>query len=76
MRTRAIAGLFWFLATWVGYEIVWSIAGTPRVIGPILAFLVASILVVDPAGRFWARSQTRDGTPHSGKRVGGEPARG
>lgn len=42
---------------WVGYEIVWSVAGLPRMIGPILAASVAMIVVVDPLHLFWPRPE-------------------
>ncbi len=44
---------------WFGYEIVWSIAGVPRLVGPIVAFAVAALITVDPAGLFWPRSPKR-----------------
>ncbi len=48
---------------WVGYEIAWSIAGFPRLIGPILAAAVAMIVVVDPLHLFWPRPEATADTP-------------
>jgi len=51
MRKRAIAGVLWFFSIWAAYEVIWSVAGVPRLIGPILGLLGAGIVVVDPTGR-------------------------
>jgi hypothetical protein len=62
MKKRLTAGSLWFLAIWFGYEILWSVMGVPRMVGPMLAFVVASLVVADPAGLFWpapARTATR-----------------
>lgn len=53
MLKRAAAASLWFLATWVGYEIVWSLTGVPRIFGPLLAGVVALIVTVDPLRIFW-----------------------
>ena len=53
MLKRAAAASLWFLATWVGYEIVWSMTDVPRMLGPLLAGAVALIVTVDPLRIFW-----------------------
>lgn len=53
MKKRLTAGSLWFIAIWFGYEIMWSLVGIPRMIGPMLAFVVTSLVVADPAGLFW-----------------------
>jgi hypothetical protein len=53
MKKRLTSGSLWFLAIWFGYEILWSVMGVPRMLGPMLAFVVASLVVADPAGLFW-----------------------
>ena len=58
MSKRAAAALFWFAAIWVGYEILWSVAGVPRPIGPIVAAAVAGFVSLDPLGVFWPGSTT------------------
>ncbi len=58
MSKRAAAALLWFAAIWVGYEILWSVAGVPRPIGPIAAAAVAGFVGLDPLGMFWPRSTT------------------
>jgi hypothetical protein len=62
MKKRLTSGSLWFIAIWFGYEILWSVLGVPRMVGPMLAFVVASLVVADPAGLFWpapARSAAR-----------------
>jgi hypothetical protein len=58
MPKRAVAALLWFAMIWVGYEIIWSVAGVPRPIGPIVAAAVAGFVGLDPVGMFWPRSTT------------------
>jgi hypothetical protein len=57
MLKRVAAAFLWYAMVWVGYEIVWSITGVPRLIGPILAASVAMVVVVDPIRLFWPRSE-------------------
>ena len=47
--------MLWFAVAWVGYEIVWSLTGVPRIAGPVLAFAVAALVTVDPMALFWPR---------------------
>jgi hypothetical protein len=54
MAKRILAGLLWFGALWFGYEIVWSLFDVPRMIGPIVAAVVAAYVAIDPAARFWS----------------------
>ena len=56
MPKRVAAALLWFAASWVGYEIVWSLTGLPRIWGPLVAFAVAGLIAVDPFGMFWPRA--------------------
>jgi len=58
MPKRALAAFLWFAAAWFGYEIVWSVTGAPRLLGPMLAFLAGAFVTVDPFGRFWARTES------------------
>ena len=55
MPKRALAAVLWFAVAWVGYEIVWSLTGVPRIAGPVLAFAVAALVTVDPMALFWPR---------------------
>jgi hypothetical protein len=56
MSKRAVVALAWFAAIWVAYEVLWSVTGVPRVIGPILAAAVSGVVTVDPLGLFWPRA--------------------
>jgi hypothetical protein len=62
MSKRVLGSLLWFMAMWIAYEIVWSIAGVPRLYGPIIAASVSSFVAIDPRGRFW--SQARASRPN------------
>lgn len=55
MLKRTAAASLWFLATWVGYEIVWSMTDVPRMLGPLLAGGAALIVMIDPVHLFWPR---------------------
>jgi hypothetical protein len=58
MSKRALSAFLWFAATWVGYEIVWSVTDVPRLAGPVIAFTVAALVTLDPMALFWPRSST------------------
>jgi len=58
MAKRMAAAFLWYAMVWVGYEVVWSIVGIPRMIGPILAASVAITVALDPLHRFWPRPGT------------------
>ena len=58
MSKRALAALLWFSAGWFGYEIVWSVTGVPRGVGPVAAFAMAAFVTVDPLRVFWPRAAT------------------
>ena len=53
MKKRVVAGSLWFLAILALYELAWSLAGVPRQVGPVLAFVVSALVVADPANLFW-----------------------
>ena len=56
MSKRLLASFLWFGAAWFGYEIVWSLIGVPRFMGPVLATAVAAFVAVDPMTLFWPRA--------------------
>jgi hypothetical protein len=71
MTKRALAAFLWFAAIWFGYEILWSVAEVPRLVGPVLAASVATLVALDPTGRFWAPRAPRHETArqlHAGGR--------
>jgi hypothetical protein len=53
MTKRALGSLLWFAASWFGFEILWSVTGVPRMLGPMLGLAVALLVATDPAGRIW-----------------------
>ena len=55
MLKRGAASFLWSAAAWMSYEILWSIAGLPRMLGPVIAASVAMIVVVDPLHLFGPR---------------------
>lgn len=69
MKKRTVAGLLWFFAIWAAYEVIWSVAGVPRPIGPILGLLAAGAVVIDPTGRFWGRPLALNLTTRSWRRL-------
>ena len=56
MSKRAVAAALWFAAVWFGYEILWSVTGVPRGVGPIAAFAVSAFVTIDPLRVFWPRA--------------------
>jgi len=63
MQKRAIAAVLWFAAVWFAYEVIWSVTGLPRAIGPALGAAVAALVTLDPTGWFWSRAPRRDTRP-------------
>jgi hypothetical protein len=53
MPKRIAVALLWFAATWFGYEVLWSVTGAPRLIGPVVAFVVSALVTIDPMALFW-----------------------
>ena len=70
MLKRALAAFLWFAATWVGYEIVWSLTDVPRIAGPVIAFAVAALVTLDPLALFWPRTVAAEGAGSSAIRTG------
>jgi hypothetical protein len=73
MSKRVAIALLWFTAFWVGYEVLWSVTGVPRVIGPIVAAAIAGFVAVDPRGLFIARPASHGtGMIGAGRQVSAE----
>ena len=62
MMKRAAIAILWYAMIWVGYEIAWSVAELPRMVGPVLAASVATLVSLDPIGRFWMSQSVRRAT--------------
>lgn len=62
MSKRAVASVLWFVSIAFAYEVVWSLTGVPRAVGPVLAAVVAAFVAVDPIRLFWpsTSSATRE----------------
>ena len=56
---RFVAGLLWFLAFSLMYELLWSLTGVPRMVGPILGLIVAATVWLDPMHWFWPARPSR-----------------
>jgi hypothetical protein len=54
MSKRAVVSVLWFAAVWVSYEVIWSVTGVPRLIGPVVAAAVAGFVGADPMRLFHA----------------------
>jgi hypothetical protein len=61
MTKRAVTAVVWFAAIAVGYEVLWSLTGVPRSVGPIIATAVAAAITIDSPGLFAAGTATRIG---------------
>ena len=59
MPKRALAAFLWFASIWFAYEVIWSLTGVPRVLGPIMGAAAAIVVTVDPTGWFWSRARMR-----------------
>ena len=54
MRKRLLAGPLWFLATLYAWEMLTlALPGLPSAVGPVLAIVLASLVVLDPADLLW-----------------------
>jgi hypothetical protein len=65
MSKRALGALLWFVAVWFGYEVVWSVTGVPRLVGPVIAFAVAAFVTLDPIRAFWQPATDAEPRPGS-----------
>lgn len=59
---RLIAGPLWFLAFWFMYELLWSLTGVPRMVGPVVGLVVAATVMIDPMHWFWPGRPSRPST--------------
>jgi hypothetical protein len=54
MTKRLLAGPLWFLATLYAWEfLAFVLPGLPTAVGPVLAIVLASLVVLDPAELLW-----------------------
>lgn len=50
---RLIAGPLWFIAFALMYELLWSLTGVTRLVGPVIGLVVAATVWVDPLHLLW-----------------------
>jgi hypothetical protein len=50
---RLVAGPLWFISFALMYELVWSLTGVPRVIGPVIGLMIGMTVWLDPLHWFW-----------------------
>jgi hypothetical protein len=56
---RLIAGPLWFISFALMYELLWSLTGVPREIGPVIALVVGVTVWIDPMHWFWPAAPDR-----------------
>ena len=61
MTRRAVTAVIWFAVIAVGHEVLWSLTGVPRSVGPIIATAVAAAITIDSPGLFAAGTAARTG---------------
>jgi hypothetical protein len=72
MSKRAVIAVLWFLAVWVGYEVLWSVTGVPRGVGPVIAAAVAGAVTVSLPSLSGVHAVPRPAGPTIGRQVAGE----
>ena len=50
---RLMAGPLWFISFALMYELLWSLTGVPREIGPIIGVMIGLTVWIDPLHWFW-----------------------
>jgi len=75
MFKRLLAGPLWFLATLTAYSLVAAMLGAPAQVGPIIAFVVAALVVLDPGDLIWPPVERPSVTPASIGAVLASPAK-
>ena len=61
MPHRAVIAIVWFGAILVGCEVLSSMTGVPRSIGPIIATAVSAAVTIDSPGLFRAGTASQAG---------------
>jgi hypothetical protein len=70
---RLIAGPLWFISFALMYELLWSLTGVPRVVGPVIALVVGVTVWIDPMHWFWpAPDRSTAAMPPSALQVSAE----
>jgi hypothetical protein len=59
---RLIAGPLWFISFALMYELLWSLTGVPRELGPVIALVIGVTVWIDPMHWFWLASPEASAT--------------
>ena len=53
MYRRIAASFLWAVTIYSGWELGWGVYGIPREIGPVVALIVAAVVLLDPGHFIW-----------------------
>lgn len=56
MHKRIAATFLWAVMVYSGWELGYGVYGIPREIGPVLALVIAAIVLFDPGNFIWKTS--------------------
>lgn len=59
MARRSLVSFLWFTSLALTSEVIWSVAGTPRLIGVVIAAAVAALVWLDIFQRFHPLPQVK-----------------
>jgi hypothetical protein len=63
---RLMAGPLWFICFVLMYELLWSLTGVPRIVGPVIGLMIGVAVWIDPLHWFWpAASDSSTARPTS-----------
>lgn len=60
MAIRVAVATLWFLSGWFAFGLVAYFAAMPSSFGAVVGALAASLVLLDPAERFWPASDGQD----------------
>jgi hypothetical protein len=73
MLNRRLLGTFSFAVTVLAFELAFQLLGTPRAVGPVVALVLAVLIILDP-GDLLAPAGDRPGDRHSLSTLFARPA--
>jgi len=60
MTKRLILAPVWFVSVWMTYGLVAYFIGIPDTGGAVLGALVAALVLMDPTGSLWSRTERNE----------------
>ena len=54
-----MAGPLWFISFVLMYELLWSLTGVPRIVGPVVGLMIGATVWMDPFHWFWLAAPDR-----------------